>query len=283
MPSANQYHRPLVGGIKITSGAGRNPIALVGDGTLTGLATKSNGRKVLVTCMHVMARDLRVGAQGEEMYQDVLDGPPPHAMPEPATNRVGINMTGPALGATRNQVDAAICELDTDAQGNPVPAEFMVHGSPNKKIVHGTVDAAVGDTLAIHGQHAEYNGTVLAIRDVNVKYTVPNPDRDAEERTITFTRRIANGLILDMGAGMPRGGDSGAPCLIPAGNAYKMAAIFMAGPRTRADFVAKSRHVPVCVPCCPRTAARSDVDLSVGPPHRRRSPVPHRPCVEDPG
>ena len=230
MPSTSQYHRPLVGGIKITSGVGRNPISLVGDGTLTGLATKSNGRKVLMTCMHVMARNAPVGPQGEEMYQDVLDQPPPHAMPEPASNRVGVNLTGPALGGALNSVDAAMCELATDAQGNPVPAEFLVHSSPAKKILHGTMTAQKGDILSFHGQHGEAEVTVLAIRD-DVRYTiqVPDPSPDAEEPTRGSQRQVGPVLVLDMGGRTPKAGDSGAPCLIQVGDAYKMAAIFVSG------------------------------------------------------
>ena len=42
------YHRPLMAGISIIG----HPNG--GEGTLTGLARNSDGKKVLVTCLHVM-------------------------------------------------------------------------------------------------------------------------------------------------------------------------------------------------------------------------------------
>ena len=56
MSKTGILHRPLQSGIKITSRTG-GPLRTeyVGGGTLTGLATLSDGTKVLVTSMHVMA------------------------------------------------------------------------------------------------------------------------------------------------------------------------------------------------------------------------------------
>ena len=57
MSGTGNLHRPLLSGIKITSRMG-SPIShrYVGEGTLTGLATRNSDRKkMLVTNLHVMA------------------------------------------------------------------------------------------------------------------------------------------------------------------------------------------------------------------------------------
>ena len=49
MGVANTRHRPLMAGIGVSDSVGT-------QGTLTGLATRrSDGKRVLVTCLHVMA------------------------------------------------------------------------------------------------------------------------------------------------------------------------------------------------------------------------------------
>ena len=76
MGGTRDKHRPLLGGIQIKSGTGRHSVRSVGAGTLTGLATRnSDGRKVLVTNLHVMAGkddsdDYRNPSGNEEMYQE---------------------------------------------------------------------------------------------------------------------------------------------------------------------------------------------------------------------
>ncbi len=57
MTNTNKNHRPLVGGLWIRTGKPNDSgeLDVLENGTLTGLATrKSNGKKVLVTCKHVM-------------------------------------------------------------------------------------------------------------------------------------------------------------------------------------------------------------------------------------
>ena len=61
MTWTGQHHRPLWSGLRIQSGTqGKYAIGREGAGTLTGLATrKSDGKKMLVTNMHVMGRQRR--------------------------------------------------------------------------------------------------------------------------------------------------------------------------------------------------------------------------------
>ncbi len=58
MPLANQKHRPLFSGLEIdTRMPSRTESEIgVGNGTLTGVATKPNGDQVLVTAMLVEGR-----------------------------------------------------------------------------------------------------------------------------------------------------------------------------------------------------------------------------------
>ena len=76
MGATNAFHRPLVSGIKIQSGKKKgNRLEAIIGGTLTGLATRnSDGKKVLVTNLHVMAGEDDDGnyhnpSGNEEMYQ----------------------------------------------------------------------------------------------------------------------------------------------------------------------------------------------------------------------
>ena len=56
MSGVAKVHRPLVNGLEIVSRKGdENDTDFVASGTLTGLATLSDGTKVLVTNAHVMA------------------------------------------------------------------------------------------------------------------------------------------------------------------------------------------------------------------------------------
>ena len=56
MPNSNKDHRPLRSGLWIR-GAKPNDsggLDVIDRGTLTGLATRTNGTKVLVTCKYVL-------------------------------------------------------------------------------------------------------------------------------------------------------------------------------------------------------------------------------------
>ena len=61
MRATNTFHRPLVSGIRIESVKEvDNSPQVIALGTLTGLATRnSDGKKMLVTNMHVMANKAR--------------------------------------------------------------------------------------------------------------------------------------------------------------------------------------------------------------------------------
>ena len=54
MTATNEEHRPLVSGILVTTARRvRNNLQPINGGTLTGLARKPDGTKVLVTSTHV--------------------------------------------------------------------------------------------------------------------------------------------------------------------------------------------------------------------------------------
>ena len=55
MTRTEDNHRPLLSGLRITNRIGATILRYAGAGTLTGLATRKDGKKVLVTNMHVMA------------------------------------------------------------------------------------------------------------------------------------------------------------------------------------------------------------------------------------
>ena len=64
MGNRTERHRPLLAGLKITSSDQG------GSGTLTGLATRyADGKRVLVTNLHVMARNVLNPSRTTEMYQ----------------------------------------------------------------------------------------------------------------------------------------------------------------------------------------------------------------------
>ena len=67
MGNPTEMHRPLLAGTRVKSSAHD------GYGTLTGLATRyADGKRVLVTCRHVMARNVLNPPRTTEMYQ--VDG-----------------------------------------------------------------------------------------------------------------------------------------------------------------------------------------------------------------
>ena len=56
MGNSHEEHRPLRGGLWIRTGKTNDSggLDVVTNGTLTGLATRTDGTKVLVTCNHVL-------------------------------------------------------------------------------------------------------------------------------------------------------------------------------------------------------------------------------------
>ena len=173
MTRTRDEHRPLVSGIHVKSGIyeirrGVHAVWSVGAGTLTGLATRnSDGKKVLVTNLHVMAgRSDSGGYQNpsgdEEMYQGLLNPP----------DKVGSNLVWEPLSFTEdNVVDVAMCELEDD-----VAAEFAMHDDqhndpeyPNhsfRKIIAGVKEPTKNMELTLlGGRTGERTATVT---DINV-------------------------------------------------------------------------------------------------------------------
>ena len=115
MGETNTEHRPLVSGIRIASGKRvEGQLEPIEAGTLTGLAIRnSDGKKFLVTNLHVMTGGIPIPASGdEEMYQESVS----------ADKKVGSRIAwvpieeheGDPLIApdVANLADVAMCELE---------------------------------------------------------------------------------------------------------------------------------------------------------------------------
>ena len=211
MGATSAYHRPLVSGIRVVNVKRdeNEGILSSGVGTLTGLATRnSDGRKVLVTNLHVITgRIQRNPSGGEEMYQELVN----------ATKKVGTvpawNADNPAwvpiVNGQDNIADVAICELDEG-----VDAEFILHDDPNhssRTIIAGVKEPTVGMTLTMMGASGG-EGTVT-VKEVN-------ETEDVDERKFT-------GLtILDCIWRPVQNGDSGSACLYKVKDGqYRMSCI----------------------------------------------------------
>ncbi|MCY3542781.1 MAG: hypothetical protein OXH22_01865 [Chloroflexi bacterium] len=159
MSRTRDKHRPLLSGLRIMSRIGEINTLLVGSGTFTGLATRnSDGKKVLVTNLHVLAGDddngnLRNPSGNEEMYQGL--GNP--------SDKVGGDLDWEPLSFTGvNYADVAMCELE-----DGVAAEFTLHDSPehtDRKIIAGVMEPTKGMELTLLGARTgEKTATVLDI------------------------------------------------------------------------------------------------------------------------
>ena len=120
MGATNTEHRPLLSGIRIESAKKvQSQPQFIGPGTLTGLATRnSDGKKFLVTNLHVMTGSGKINPSGgEEMYQESVSANkkvgaiPPWDPDKPAWV--------PIVDGQNNIADVAMCELDAgvDAGG----------------------------------------------------------------------------------------------------------------------------------------------------------------------
>ncbi len=146
------YHRPLVSGIMvITAKQVENRIQNIGGGTLTGLATRnSDGKKMLVTNLHVMSGSVQTNPSGsEEMYQMAMTddrkvGSLPAWDPDsPAWV--------PIVSGQDNIADVAMCGLDEG-----VDAEFTMHDHPNhssRKIIEGMEEPVDDDNNPMTAHH----------------------------------------------------------------------------------------------------------------------------------
>ena len=215
MEATSDYHRPLVSGIRIISAKRvNNNLEVVGEGTLTGLATRKDGKKVLVTNLHVMAGvdddgNYREPSGTEEMYQGSLH----------QDRKVGSLQSYVEIksGLQNNSADVASCELDENLDKN-LDIDFTLHDSPHssRKIVQGVVEPVKDEDnpmrLTMMGSSMSGEGMVI-VADVN---------RIESVRDTIFT-----GLTLLNSSSRPAiPGDSGAACLYRDGDGgYRMSCI----------------------------------------------------------
>ena len=151
MSGERAVHRPLVSGLRIESRTGdENYTNYVGGGTLGGLASLSDGTKVLFTNAHVMAglgaNDVIRNPTGDEMmFQGGTEW----------KHKVGSSVEWEELtdgqGENSNEVDLAYCVLDDDIDLNDmdrddIGAVFKLHDSPhsNRSIVKGVKEPVSG-------------------------------------------------------------------------------------------------------------------------------------------
>ena len=208
MGITSDSHTPLLSGIRIQSRTGTTNPQFAGAGTLTGLAIRhSDRKKMLVTCLHVMAGtddgNYRSPSGNEEMYQG-------RGL---ADDKVGSNLVWEPLSSTgENRVDVAMCELEDE-----VAAEFTLHDSPDhtsRKIIAGALEPTERMELTLLGASTgEKTATVTRINQ-------------SEENIggLDFT-----GVMLLSCSRPLAKGDSGSPCLYRVREGvYKMVGIMFA-------------------------------------------------------
>ena len=128
MGNLTERHRPLLAGLKITSSDQG------GSGTLTGLATRrADGKRVLVTNLHVMDRDMLNPSRDTRMYQVLRNNDGEEvgrlldwvtATPRDPNNAEDVTVY--------NTADVAIVELNPS-----VEASFGFHGPNHDDSNHG--------------------------------------------------------------------------------------------------------------------------------------------------
>ena len=215
MSGTRDYHRPLVSGIRVASGREVMEVVrrvqYVEGGTLTGLATRNtDGKKVLVTNMHVMAGETDDGrfrnpSGDEEMYQPSTD----------LDYRVGTNLVHvPIVAGQNNVADVAYCVLADDDEENQVEALFRLHDSRHsaRRFIAGVKEPATDMQLTLTAMSGETTATVLGTGvDRNIKGT---------DFTGIVRLRAARGLVE---------GDSGTPCFYRVRDGvYRLACIVFA-------------------------------------------------------
>ncbi len=106
MGELHERHSTLLAGIKVASSADVLP------GTLTGLATRNaDGKRVLVTCRHVMAAHDVINPTGDEVMYHIDKNDAEHRVGK-ILNWVEVrDSPNPREGPT-NTADLAIVELD---------------------------------------------------------------------------------------------------------------------------------------------------------------------------
>ena len=213
------FHRPLASGIRIRSGKKKgNGLETIEGGTLTGLATRnSDGKKVLVTNLHVMAGlsdgEPQEPSGNEEMYQESVS----------ADKKVGSLPAWdpdspawvPIVDGGDNVADVAMCELDEG-----VDAAFALHDDSDH--MSGARQVAAG----VVEPREDMELTFLGATSGEATVTVEDVDADETIRGVSF----AGITVLDFGQHRNAIGDSGAPYLRQVGpNSYRMSCIHFAG------------------------------------------------------
>ena len=240
MGNSNNEHRPLRGGLWIRTGKTNDSggLDVLENGTLTGLATRSNGDKVLVTCKHVMTGyELGTTAVAHGMYQhtveqSIMTDEHSHAThPIDATKKIGTGQ--PVL---ENYSDIAMCILE-----DGVKADFGLHTHPirsseheNEVVISGTVEPVAGNNatrvLVVGARSGDFMATVI---ETNHRYTISHTTPDG----VKLTRVMTNVVRLQTDRGhLVRAGDSGAACLVKVPgteNQYKMCCVLFGGNDSR--------------------------------------------------
>ena len=206
MGSSTEEHRPLMAGLRIHRGSTVVGVDFPGNyfGTLTGLATRhSDRRPVLVTNLHIMARDVLNPDAGVAMYQ-----PGPRIPFLDTRYIVGRNLSwievteeGP------NIADAALVELDSDME-----ASFAVHDPDHPQIegvneslgtvMPGAIEPTIGMNVIIVGGTSGIIRAEVTIPSTTLSWT------DQSENSYSFQNTTV--LISKFGDTM-QDGDSGAP------------------------------------------------------------------------
>ena len=230
MGQPNKHHGKLRSGIILTSAERneRDQLEVVDIGTLSGLARRnSDGRKVLVTNLHIITGSVQVNpVGGEEVYHDrvhpdnLVGIVPARTDTNPSWSPIDPPGSTPPFAS--NPADAAYCLLEKD-----VSAEFVLHDDPvhtNRKILSGSVDPKKDEELILLGRHHGERKVTVATTGLN-GWNVNGRLFDD-----VAALRIAN----DQPAF--EGGESGSPILRKVGdNQYRICCIafaFATGGRT---------------------------------------------------
>ncbi len=218
----NSQHRPLVGGVAIMPSAGERQ-----RGTLTAVARRANGTKVLVTCLHNVSSESgdRWRVSGDEviyqggtsdddkvgqLYTEERDGEMKKSWVPVITRLPGEDFD------YDNRFDIAALELTGNM--NEADASFHLHEPEHKPrpIVSGCVPPTSSLDLILLGiASGETTPTLTDTRGVGRL-----PGEDGVER------KFVDVIVLSRDAVPDRGGDSGGPLVVKdeLGN-YRMVGI----------------------------------------------------------
>ena len=231
MGTTNKEHRPLTSGLLITTArrVGGSLQLPPGYGTLTGVARKPDGTKVLVTNLHVVTGSEFIGVSGdEEMFQEDVPigvfGKPPVSHTPSVSKRVGASPNGRAQTVARvATADAAMFELESGVQ-----AKFELHDNSGNRIRH-ILDAVV-EPVENEDDEDPMQLTMLGARNGEGVVTVLRINQN-----VSMEGRVYTGMtVVDSSQRTNAPGDSGAPYLFQEGpNRYRMSCIHSFGSGNR--------------------------------------------------